>query len=165
MSRLTRLVPARAAFAATVGLTPSAAWAGNYWDDLAWQVRPLVLVGGEADANAATWAERLEADRCALLERRIHWLDIREDGTVVRRFDGSDTAGFEATRLDVQAAATVRERVGWSPGDEARLVLFGLDGQEKYRGRPDSLDTIWSLIDRMPMRRDEVVREPDDCAG
>ncbi|MFW5954964.1 MAG: hypothetical protein ACOCSG_06645, partial [Guyparkeria sp.] len=67
MSRLTRLVPARAAFAATVGLTPSAAWAGNYWDDLAWQVRPLVLVGGEADANAATWAERLEADRCALL--------------------------------------------------------------------------------------------------
>ncbi|MFP4640466.1 MAG: DUF4174 domain-containing protein, partial [Guyparkeria sp.] len=95
----------------------------------------------------------------------IHWLEVREDGTVVRRFDGSDTAGFETTRLDEQAAATVRERVGWSSGDEPRLVLFGLDGQEKYRGRPDSLDTIWLLIDRMPMRRAEIAENPDDCIG
>lgn len=53
---------------------------------------------------------------------------------------------------------------GWA-GHAAttRLVLFGLDGQEKYHGRPAALQTIWSLIDRMPMRRAELAREPDNC--
>ncbi|MFW6020911.1 MAG: DUF4174 domain-containing protein [Guyparkeria sp.] len=161
MPRIRRTLPLLATLAGALSGVVSSAWAGEYWEALAWEVRPLVLVDG--DGSVETWVDRLLTSRCAMAERRIHWLVIDADGDVWRRFDGSDTAGFEATRLDVQAAATVRERVGWSDGDETRLVLFGLDGREKYRGRPDSLDTIWSLIDRMPMRRDEVAHEPDDC--
>ncbi|MFN2381748.1 MAG: DUF4174 domain-containing protein [Guyparkeria sp.] len=160
-----------AGLAATVALFPLAAGAETYWDKLEWQVRPLVLVEGgthsdrEADHDADHWVKRLEADRCALAERRIHWLVIDADGAVWRRFDGSDGSEFEATQLDRAAADVVRDRLGWSRGDPSRLVLFGLDGQEKYRGRPDALQTIWSLIDRMPMRRTELAREPDDCGG
>ncbi|MFP4463228.1 MAG: DUF4174 domain-containing protein [Guyparkeria sp.] len=159
MSRLARFVPALASLAAAV--IPTTAVAESYWDTLEWQVRPLVLVEGGPEAD--DWTGRLLGDRCALVERRIHWLVIEENGTVQRRFDGGETAEFESTTLDEEAASNVRERVGWSSGDGTRLQLFGLDGQEKYRGQPDGLDTIWSLIDGMPMRRAEMGREPDDC--
>ncbi|MFO7582052.1 DUF4174 domain-containing protein [Guyparkeria sp.] len=163
MNRLNRFAPAMVFFAATVALIPSTALAETYWDRLEWQVRPLVLVEGGPEADA--WAERLLADRCALAERRIHWLGIDESGTVRRRFDGSETTEFESTRLDDAAAAIVRERVGWSTGDDTRLFLFGLDGQRKYAGLPESLETIWSLIDRMPMRRAELAESPGECGG
>ncbi|WP_322522158.1 DUF4174 domain-containing protein [Guyparkeria halophila] len=163
MSRLMRFVPTLACLAATAFAAPSIAWAANYWDKLEWQVRPLVLVEGGSSAD--NWTDRLLNDRCALAERRIHWLVIEEDGAVWRRFDGGEAADFESTRLDEGAAASVRDRVGWSSGDDTRLLLFGLDGQRKYSGRPDALETIWALIDRMPMRRNELAREPDDCAS
>lgn len=161
MSTLIRSVFALGYLAATAALTPSTAWAETYWDDLTWQQRPLVLVQGGTDADV--WAGRLRADRCALVERRIHWLVIDEDGAVSRPFGGAESTSFESRPLDAPAATTVRERVGWSRGDETRLLLFGLDGQRKYAGVPESLDTIWSLIDRMPMRRAELAREPDEC--
>ena len=164
MNRLIRTVPALTCLAATAALTPLSASAEAYWDELAWQVRPLVLVKEEADAEAEGWTERLLAERCALAERRIHWLVIDGNGAVWRRFDGNEASNFETTRLEEAAAAVVRRRVGWSEGDETRLMLFGLDGQEKYVGRPEALDTIWSLIDRMPMRRAELARDPDDCS-
>ena len=152
MSRFVRFAPALVSLAATFAVMPSIALAGSYWDTLKWQARPLVLV--EGDSSTANWADRLLNDRCALAERRIHWLVIEEDGAVWRRFDGGETA-----------ASSVRDRVGWSRGDDTRLMLFGLDGQRKYSGRPDGLETIWALIDRMPMRRNELAREPDDCDG
>lgn len=161
MSRLSRFVPALVCLAATVAQTPATAWAETYWSKLEWQVRPLVLVDGGPEA--ADWTKRLLADRCALAERRIHWLVIDRDGAVWRRFDGGEAAEFESTRLDEVGATIVRERSDWSSGDDTRLLLFGLDGRRKYSGRPDSLETIWALIDRMPMRRNELAREPDDC--
>lgn len=163
MSRLVRFAPALVSLAATLAAIPSTALAESYWDKLEWQVRPLVLV--EGGSSTTNWADRLLNDRCALAERRIHWLVIDEDGAVWRRFDGGDAADFELTRLDERAATSVRDRVGWSGGDDTRLLLFGLDGQRKYSGRPDALETIWALIDRMPMRRNELAREPDDCNG
>ncbi len=160
MSRRARSAPTLLCLAASAVLIPSTVAAESYWDTLEWQLRPLVLVKGGPEADV--WTERLLADRCALAERRIHWLVIEEDGAVWRRFDGND---YESTRLGRRSASMVRERVGWTSGDDTRLLLFGLDGQRKYRGRPDSLDTIWSLIDRMPMRRTEMARDPDDCGG
>ncbi|MFO7809093.1 DUF4174 domain-containing protein [Guyparkeria sp.] len=163
MCRLVRFFPAVVCLAVTVGSGPSVAHAETYWDKLEWQVRPLVLVEGGPQAD--DWTERLRGDRCALAERRIHWLVIDEEGAVWRRFDGGESADFESTPLDDGSAAIVRERVGWSSGDDTRLLLFGLDGQRKYSGRPEALETIWSLIDRMPMRRSELAREPDECGG
>ncbi|WP_410473427.1 DUF4174 domain-containing protein [Guyparkeria sp. TX1] len=163
MLRLVRFVPAWVCFVVSVGVVPSTAVADTYWDKLKWQVRPLVLVEGGPEADK--WTERLRDDRCALAERRVHWLVIDEEGAVWRRFDGGETADFESTRLDKSAATIVRDRVGWSSGNDTRLLLFGLDGQRKYSGRPDALETIWALIDRMPMRRTELARDPDDCQG
>ena len=135
----------------------------GYWQALEWQQRPLVLVDGQ-DGRVAEWEGRLLADRCALEERRIHWLVVRPDGNVWRRFDGGRAGDFERTRLDSAAAADVKHRVDWQPGAGSRLWLFGLDGREKYAGRPETLEVIWSRIDAMPMRRAEMAREPDDCA-
>ena len=135
---------------------------GEYWQSLAWQYRPLVMVAG-ADSRASDWESRLSANRCALTERRIHWLVIRPDGSVWRRFAGEESADFEDTRLDESAGAQLRRRAGWEPDAASRLLLFGLDGQRKYAGQPESLDTIWALIDRMPMRRAELEHEPDRC--
>ena len=145
---------------ALAGAAPSGD--GDYRKSLAWEYRPLVMVDG-ADARSSDWEARLEANRCALAERRIHWLVIRPDGSVWRRFLGEEGADFETTRLDEPAQTQVQRLAAWEPGAESRLLLFGLDGQRKYAGQPQSLETIWSLIDRMPMRRAELARDPDDC--
>ena len=139
----------------------ASASAGGYWQALEWQQRPLVMVVG-GDDRASAWEERLLASRCALAERRIHWLEVRDDG-VWRRFAGGETAEFESTRLAQDAAASVRERVAGLNDGASRLLLFGLDGQRKYVGQPESLEPIWALIDRMPMRRAELERDPDRC--
>lgn len=150
------------------GGSPAAAAAsegGGYWQSLAWQHRPLVLVvgtGRRAAAQAEQWEARLLANRCALAERRIHWLEVRAGG-VWRRFAGTQEAAFEATRLKESAARSVRQRVKRKADGSVRLLLFGLDGERKYVGHPKSLEPIWSLIDRMPMRRAELEREPDRC--
>ena len=137
----------------------------GYWQAMAWQQRPLLMVigdGNRAARQARDWEKRLLSSRCTLAERRIHWLEVRESG-VWRRFAGDEGATFERTRLAKAAAERVRQRVLRKPDGSARLLLFGLDGQRKYVGHPRSLDTIWSLIDRMPMRRAERERDPDDC--
>jgi len=135
----------------------------TYWQPLEWQQRPLVLVDGQ-DERATEWENRLLADRCALNERRIHWLVVRADGSVWRRFDGGRAGDFERSRLDPAAAADVKRRVDLQPEAASRLWLYGLDGREKFAGRPETLAVIWSRIDVMPMRRAEMARDPDDCA-
>lgn len=137
--------------------------ASGYWQALQWEYRPLVWLKAPGD-DATDWAARLQADRCALVERRIHWLEIRADGSVWRRFAGEQGSRFESIRLPSPAADTVRRKAGWEEGAAGRLLLFGLDGRRKYAGQPTSLDEIWALIDRMPMRRAELQRNPDDCA-
>ena len=163
MVRPNRLFLLAAMLSGSVATASVSANGGDYWQALQWQQRPLVLVDG-GDGRAAAWRERLRADRCALDERRIHWLVVRPDGSVWRRIDGGRSAGFERSRLDPVTAADVQRRVDWQPGADSRLWLFGLDGREKYAGRPETLDVIWSRIDAMPMRRAEMAREPDDCA-
>jgi len=138
---------------------------GGYWSTLEWQHRPLLMVigtGKRAEKQAREWEARLLASRCALAERRIQWLVVRNGG-VWRRFAGDDAARFEHTRLDEAAARSVRRQVLRRSDGSARLLLFGFDGERKYIGQPRSLDTIWSLIDRMPMRRAELERRPDRC--
>lgn len=83
MSRSVRFVSALVCLAASGAFIPSTAAAETYWDRLEWQVRPLVLVAGGPSAD--NWIERLRGERCALAERRIHWLVIEEDGTVDRK--------------------------------------------------------------------------------
>lgn len=156
------------ALALLTGSAPAAAGPDDgqgYWQALAWQHRPLLMVVGNthrAAEQARRWEASLLASRCALAERRIHWLELREDG-VWRRFAGDQASSFEKTRLQASAAENVRQRVLRTPDGSARLLLFGLDGERKYVGHPRSLDTIWDVVDRMPMRRAELEREPDQC--
>ena len=164
MSISTHLLLAMTLFSANSAAGQSAEGAG-YWEALEWQHRPLLMVIGStnrAEAQGREWEDRLLANRCALAERRIHWIEVRHEG-VWRRFSGDEGAQFERTRLDAAAEAFVRTRVQRKPDGSARLLLFGLDGQRKYVGQPQSLEPIWSLIDRMPMRRAELKREPDRC--
>jgi hypothetical protein len=156
------------AVALVAGNAPAAAEPGaspGYWQALEWQQRPLLMVVGNSNRaarQAKQWEARLLASRCALAERRIHWLEVRPSG-VWRRFAGDEEAQFERSRLGEAAETVVRQRVLRKPDGAARLLLFGLDGERKYVGQPSSLEPIWSLIDRMPMRRAELEREPDRC--
>jgi len=164
MSFPVQLVLAMTLFSGTGSAADSAPGA-EYWQALEWQHRPLLMVVGSGERETQRvrdWEDRLLANRCALAERRIHWLEIREDG-VWRRFAGDHSAGFESTRLGQRAAESVRQRVAGLGDGASRLALFGLDGQRKYLGQPESLEPIWSLIDGMPMRRAELARDPDDC--
>jgi hypothetical protein len=53
-------------------------------------------------------------------------------------------------------AVALRRRLGL-PGDGFRAVLVGKDGEPKITARsPIPMETLFSTIDAMPMRRDEM---------
>ena len=103
-----------------------------------WKSRLLLLFAPSGDN-----AEYLEQQR--LLEGREAELAERE--TLVMQF-------VESAHLPDAAAA--RERFGITP-DTFTLVLVGKDGTAKrIEHTPVALDAIFSLIDSMPMRQQEI---------
>ena len=42
---------------------------------------------------------------------------------------------------------------------EFRIILIGKDGEIKFNSRKTSLEKIFSLIDKMPMRQDEMLND------
>merc|ERR1712179_337836 len=54
----------------------------------------------------------------------------------------------------------VHEHVGTSDADgDFRLDLIGYDGFTKYTGHRGELQTLFDIIDRMPMRRSEIASD------
>ncbi|MEP9350965.1 DUF4174 domain-containing protein [Xanthobacter sp. KR7-225] len=104
-------------------------------DSYHWRARPVVVVApSTADARYAEQAARLAADRAGLAERDMVVLTVTGADDPLRR------------RLDV-------------PSDGFRVLLVGKDGHVAGRwSAPVDPSTLFALIDRMPMRRDEMRR-------
>jgi len=136
-------LPLLAAGLASVGIASSGsiAFAGAV-DPLSgalWKARPLVVVADQpADPLFQKQIIALEARRRALADYDIKLVAVTGESAALRHKLGLSATGFA-------------------------VALVGKDGgvKETWRGTVDP-DRIFTLIDRMPMRRDEVRRRKSD---
>lgn len=74
----------------------------------------------------------------------------------------SDRSTMNNDSLDPQTARSLREEFGVSQG-EFRVILIGKDGGIKLKRQSQTrLEDIFSLIDAMPMRREEMRQKSEN---
>ncbi len=114
------------------------------------QNRLIVASVPDAAARAAL-AATLAAQRAGLDERDMKVIDVSPGS--------ARTPG--ANRLDAKATAAIRARFALEKaGRRAVFILIGKDGGEKARQTGTlNLPPWFTLIDGMPMRRDEMRRQ------
>ena len=134
-------------------LLPARAVAAELSDYL-WQRRPLlVFTPSEGDPRLVETMRRIEATRCDFADRDMVLGRIVTEG---------------ASTLDGQAIDTGQARQLFSEfrigAKDFSVVLIGKDGGEKWRvnGVPD-LQTVYGVIDGMPMRGREMSADPGRC--
>ena len=65
---------------------------------------------------------------------------------------------FNKENQEIEKFKSFFEKLSISPS-EFRLILFGKDGEIKLNSRKTSLEEIFSLIDTMPMRQEEMLND------
>ncbi len=65
---------------------------------------------------------------------------------------------FDTNNQEIEKFETYFENLSLSPS-EFRLILIGKDGGIKFNSRKTSLEEIFSLIDTMPMRQEEMLND------
>lgn len=132
-----------AAAALATAVAPAAAMSAYRWNK-----RPLVVFA-PGDGNDALARQRgiVAASRGGMAERQMVVVYVVGDSV------SSDLGGGPGT-----SASALRSRYGVDRG-AFRAVLVGKDGGAKLAsGSPLSAATLFSTIDAMPMRRDEMRR-------
>ncbi len=111
----------------------------------------LILVSVPDAAARAQLAATLAAQRARLDERDVKVIDVSPGST--------RTPGTQ--RLSPTAAAAVRARFALGKaGHQPIFILIGKDGGEKSRQTGAlKLSSWFTLVDAMPMRRDEMRRQ------
>ena len=131
-----------------LSLATSPILAASDLSSVQWKNRVLVLF---ADRDASQYLEQqrlLEASRAGLSERDMLVLGVT--GESVRTLFGN-TSGF-----DVE---TLRNTIGDKSSIIFEAVLIGKDGGVKQRWTtPVSPESVFEIIDAMPMRADEMRR-------
>ena len=124
------------AVAALAAFTGAAVAAPAGLEAYRWKSRPLVIIAPDAaDARYRTQMEAVSAAQAALRERDMVVLPALGPDAPLRTQVGSGGAGFQ-------------------------VVLIGKDGHVAGRWTaPVALPEVFALIDRMPMRRDEMRRQ------
>lgn len=119
-------------------------------DRYRWKCRLIVASVPTGEARDQLTAA-LAANRAAIDERDLKVIDVSPESA---RLPG-------AVRLDPKQTTALRERLKLSARDtNAVFILIGKDGGEKARQRgPLKLASWFTLIDGMPMRRDEIRRQ------
>lgn len=139
--------------AAGTALGPARALAAELSDYL-WQRRPLlVFAPTDNDPRLEETLSRIEATRCDFADRDMVLGRILTEGTST--LDGHVVDANQAQRLMSQFG------VG---ADSFSVVLIGKDGGEKLRVNDvPNLQTIYAVIDGMPMRAREMSAQPGRC--
>ncbi|WP_099041546.1 DUF4174 domain-containing protein [Mycobacterium neglectum] len=122
--------------------------------DYRWERRPLLLFAPtENDPRLVETLSRIEASRCDFVSRDMVL------GLVVT--DGNSTLDGHVIDADESQALTNQYAIG---ENAFSVLLIGKDGGEKLRVNevPD-LQTIYSVIDGMPMRSREMNADPSRC--
>ena len=125
----------------------------NLLSELEWQYRPLLVFAPQDDPAFQQTLQLTRDYQCEIDDRDMIIVILPAEGA--GSFRDNDIALAEVTRL--------RNRFD-IPRDELTTILIGKDGGEKYRtaGVPD-LNSIFSLIDGMPMRQSEMQLNPVVC--
>jgi hypothetical protein len=119
--------------------------------DYLWTSRPLLLFApSDGDPRLVDTVNRIEASRCDVVDRDIVIGVVVTEGA--SSLDGQAIGADQSQRLMKQYAIDE---------DAFTVVLIGKDGTEKLRANdvPD-LQTIYAVIDGMPMRSREAVGGP-----
>ena len=141
-------------FAATsAAFTPALAAAAELSDYL-WQRRPLlVFAPTQSDPRLVETVARIAATGCGFADRDM----------VLGRIVADGTSTLDGQMLDTNQAQQLFSRFGIG-ADGFSVVLIGKDGGEKLRVNdvPD-IQTIYTVIDGMPMRGAEMSADPGGC--
>lgn len=122
--------------------------------DYRWESRPLLLFApSDNDPRLAETLSRIDATRCDFDGRDMVIGVVVAEGTTT--LDGQLIGAAESRQLVDQYAIA---------DDAFTVLLIGKDGGEKLRinGVPD-LQTIYGVIDGMPMRSREMGADPNRC--
>ncbi|MEM6463765.1 MAG: DUF4174 domain-containing protein [Pseudomonadota bacterium] len=121
----------------------------NQIDDWAWKYRPLIIVAPD-DANEDLADQR---DILSRLEPQL-----RDRDMVVIEVIGKRVVTVLGPDTKIGASA-LKEHIR-TDGNGFELVLLGKDTGVKLRSdKPVRADRLFSLIDSMPMRRREMMRD------
>ena len=139
----------RAALLAVQSLFMSHDVSAKPLDPYRWKNRLIITSVPQGEARDQL-AAALPANRAAIDERDLQVIDV-SPGSV--RIPGT-------VRLDPQQTTALREKLKLSEREtKAVFILIGKDGGEKSRQRETLKLANWfTLIDAMPMRRDEIGR-------
>ena len=115
-----------------------------------WKNR-LIIASVPSEEARNQFAAALAANRAEIDERDLKVIDVSAKRTRI--------AG--AIRLEPKQTSALRERLKLNAGGTAAVfILIGKDGGEKARWRgPLPLESWTALIDEMPMRREEILRQ------
>ena len=122
--------------------------------DYRWERRPLlVFAPADSDPRLLETLNRIDASRCEFDSRDMLLGVVVTEGAST--LDGNVIGAAESQRL--------RDRYAVG-ADAFRVLLIGKDGGEKRRDMdvPD-LQSIYALIDGMPMRSREMATDPGQC--
>ena len=115
-----------------------------------WKYRILVIIQDRTGTEASAQASRFLADRDALRERDLVLITVGE-GTAQILFTPSEASS--TVKLDAKA---ICQDLDVAPGI-FHLALIGKDGTVKMSAETVvEAATIFSRIDQMPMRREEM---------
>ena len=122
--------------------------------DYRWESRPLLLFAPtNSDPRLVETLSRIGASRCDVLDRDM----------VVGVVVGEGTSTLDGQVIDSEQAQQLTGRYGVGDTDFT-VVLIGKDGGEKWRVNDvPSLQTVFAVIDGMPMRSREMAADPGRC--
>lgn len=151
--QLIRIALAVICLATSAALMPAQAMAAELSDYL-WQRRPLLLFAPtDSDTRLVETMRRIEASRCDFTDRDM----------VLGLIVAEGTSTLDGDVVDTDQAQRLLSEFGID-ADSFSVVLIGKDGGEKLRVNnvPD-LQTIYAVIDGMPMRGREMSADPGGC--
>ena len=142
-----------AALVASAGLGSGTAVAAEL-GDYRWERRPLLLFAPtNSDPRLVETLSRIDASRCDVLDRDM----------VVGVVVGEGTSTLDGQVIDSEQVQQLTGRYGVGDTDFT-VVLIGKDGGEKWRANDvPSLQTVFAVIDGMPMRSREMAADPGRC--
>ena len=123
-------------------------------DDLRWKNRVLLLVTGTGDTSFINEQSGLFSDlQLELQERKLLLIDVREDRYRILEASTELSHGDHWIINDNIYKRYAKDLA------KNEVILIGLDGGVKLRqSKILKADTLFALIDGMPMRREEIRR-------
>ena len=119
-------------------------------EDLRWEYRVILIFAREPYMSNAL--NNLDEFKAEIEERDIAWF-VLGDNTLHTNYDGN---------LEDKLREELMDSYFTPVPTETAVRLIGKDGSLKSRSSDLDLEATFGLIDRMPMRREEMRRKSDD---